>query len=239
MDKICQHLEWDSQFFGLRIARILGESLEKNALDAALRWCEEQRIDCLYFLCKPDDDRSVTEAESAGFHLVDVRVELNWKVQTISEPAPNPIRLYQETDLAELRQIAAEVYTDTRFGFDQRFDQKRVSELYEQWLTQSCQTEKQAVFVVAPDTEALGFITCQFDSNDVGRIGLLGLKREATGKGYGQNLVQAAQHHFFQAGAQEVRVVTQGRNIAAQRLYQSCHFHTCKLGLWYHKWFEL
>ncbi|MBS1791855.1 MAG: GNAT family N-acetyltransferase [Acidobacteria bacterium] len=237
MDKVCQHLEWDSRFFGLRIARILSEHPDRALLDAAMRWCEEQRIDCLYFLCAPDDDQSVTQAESAGFHLVDVRLELNWKVQDIAEPPASLIRQYQETDLTELQQIAAEVYTNTRFGFDRHFDQKRVAELYRQWVTQSCHNDEQKVFVVSPGLEPTGFITCQFDSDNVGRIGLLGLKREAMGKGYGQNLIQAAQQHFIQVGAQEVRVVTQGRNIAAQRLYQSCHFRTCKLGLWYHKWF--
>jgi len=32
-------------------------------------------------------------------------------------------------------------------------------------------------------------------------------------------------------------VVTQGRNLAAQRLYQRNGFVTASLQLWYHRWF--
>jgi hypothetical protein len=39
-------------------------------------------------------------------------------------------------------------------------------------------------------------------------------------------------------GAQDVAVVTQGRNGAAQRLYQRCGFVTHALDLWYHKWYS-
>jgi ribosomal protein S18 acetylase RimI-like enzyme len=39
-------------------------------------------------------------------------------------------------------------------------------------------------------------------------------------------------------GVQRVSVVTQGRNVAAQKLYQSCGFTTCSVQLWYHWWLE-
>jgi hypothetical protein len=35
-----------------------------------------------------------------------------------------------------------------------------------------------------------------------------------------------------------VLVVTQGRNYAAQRLYQRNQFRTCEVQLWYHKWYS-
>ena len=34
-----------------------------------------------------------------------------------------------------------------------------------------------------------------------------------------------------------MKVVTQGRNIAGQRLYQRCGFLTRSVELWYHKWY--
>ena len=237
MNDLCRQLEWDSQFFQRRIARIEGDRLDKQSLDPALRWCKEKGIECLYFLCSPDDDNSVAVAEAAGFHLVDIRSELNWRIQATSESSPSFVRQYQESDLAMLQKIASQAYTNTRFNFDNHFPSEQVADLYKVWITTSCQNEEHKVFVASSENKIVGFITCFFDTAEIGRIGLLGLSEEVKGRGYGRQLVQAAQQYFFSTSADEVRVVTQGRNLAAQRLYQSCGFRTYKLGLWYHKWF--
>jgi dTDP-4-amino-4,6-dideoxy-D-galactose acyltransferase len=238
MIELCRQLEWDSQFFGRRIARIEHDRLTTQSLREILAWCQEQGTECLYFLCSPEDDSSVALAESADFHLVDIRVELNWKAEPPASPPAIVIREFQESDLALIQQIASQSYTNTRFSYDHRFPADRVAELYKEWLTGSCRNTSHKVFVAENQNAPAGFITCQFDSAEVGRIGLLGVGNQSQGKGYGQQLVQTAQQFFNQAGAREVRVVTQGRNIAAQRLYQSCGFRTYKVGLWYHKWFE-
>ncbi|MDX2043157.1 MAG: GNAT family N-acetyltransferase [Acidobacteriota bacterium] len=240
MFEICRQLEWDSQLFEQRIARIEYDRLTSTQLAQALKWCGEQRIDCLYFLCTPEDNASVLLAETAGFHFVDIRIELNWNVELQSLPLDTAIREFHEPDLAALRKIASQVYGNTRFGYDNRFSADRVSKLYQEWLNLSCQNPLHKVFVATgKDYEdgVAGFITCQFDDPEIGRIGLLGLGDNAQGKGLGHLLVQTAQQFFHSAGAHEVRVVTQGRNISAQRLYQRCGFRTQKVGLWYHKWF--
>lgn len=237
MDKICQHLEWDSQFFGYNIARINDLRVSSTTLNQAITWSVEQGIECLYFLCSAEDRTSVKLAESAGFHLVDVRVELNWRVESLSDNPADAVRGFQESDLTALQQIASQVYTNTRFSFDEHFSAEQVSELYKEWLTGSCRNSLHKVFVAIAPNGIAGFITCQFDSAEVGRIGLLGLQSDVQGQGYGQQLVREAQRFFRAAGVREARVVTQGRNVAAQRLYQSCSFRTTKVNLWYHKWF--
>ena len=237
MTESCRQLEWDSQFFGHRIARIESDRLTPHLLNESLIWCEEQGIECLYFLCAPDDDASVALVEAAGFHLVDIRVELSWKAEHASA-IPIAIREFQESDLDELRQIASQIYTNTRFSLDKHFPVDRVAELYAEWLSGSCRDSSHRVFVAPATGQIAGFITCQFDNPDIGRIGLLGINQHAQGQGYGQQLVHAAQQFFDSVGLREVLVVTQGRNIAAQRLYQSCGFRFHKIGLWYHKWFS-
>ncbi|MFN0109501.1 MAG: GNAT family N-acetyltransferase [Blastocatellia bacterium] len=241
MNSICELLEWDTQFFGSRIARLGRERLDGQSLNGALDWCHQHKIECLYFLCAPDDNASVELAEANGFHLADIRIELNWKAQQSATHSPASIRQANESDLVELQRIAGQAFTNTRFSFDNRFApkeaHKRVTDLYKIWVAGSCQSDDHTVFVAESGKTIAGFITCQFDDARTGRIGLLALAADAQGKGYGQSLIQTAQQHFFLAGANEARVVTQGRNIAAQRLYQSSGFRTCAVALWYHKWF--
>jgi dTDP-4-amino-4,6-dideoxy-D-galactose acyltransferase len=238
-EQLCELLEWDSGFFGLRIARVAGGRLDRERAADVMAWCGEQRINCLYFLCAPDDDESVTTAETQGFHLVDVRIELNWRVQAPSNETPTEVRPVHESDLPALQQIAETAYGDTRFFYDRHFGREPAVALYRQWVAKSVRDEATAVLVIPHQGAVGGFITCQVSARPlVGRIGLVGVRADARGSGLGQKLLQAARHYFHQRRAHEVFVTTQGRNLAAQRLYQAQGFRTCAVNLWYHKWFE-
>ena len=129
MTNICRILEWDSQFFGHRIARVEQNRLDRQSLEKSLGWCGEQGIECLYFLSAADDDVTVELVEAAGFHLVDIRVELNWKAVAVSQP-PNFIREFQKNDLSDLQQIALQQFVGTRFSFDRHFGPDQIAELY-------------------------------------------------------------------------------------------------------------
>ena len=52
----CRHLSWDSEFFGLRIARLDGARLHPDEVEKIDRWCIAERIDCLYFLARRRTD---------------------------------------------------------------------------------------------------------------------------------------------------------------------------------------
>lgn len=88
--------------------------------------------------------------------------------------------------------------------------------------------------------QPLGYVSCHLDPvKHEGLIGLVGVDAEFRGKGIGRNLVLAAMAWFGTQAAREVKVVTQGNNRAAQRLYQQCGFLSSDLQLWYHKWYPI
>ncbi len=231
-------LEWDSRFFGRRIARVESDRLDEASVAEALDWSREHRIDCLYFLCAPDDDRSVVVAEANGFHLVDIRLELSCRIEAPPAASGVAVRGFQPSDLDALQRIASEAYRDTRFWYDERFTREQAASLYREWIAKSCRGGDESVLVVEDDGHVKGFVTCSFENESIGRIGLLGVAAEARGAGVGRALVDAALAQCHANGRREVRVVTQVRNIAAQRLYQACGFRTQLVHLWYHKWFE-
>jgi ribosomal protein S18 acetylase RimI-like enzyme len=229
-------LNWDAEFFGVRIAQVEGDRLTDATADQVLQWSRDQQIACLYFLCASDDDESVRIAERNQFHMVDIRMELSWRVKKVGNGSVNNTRPFQRPDLPTLQEIAASSYELSRFYFDRRFDRAQSSALYREWITKSCDGYADAVFV-APHWDSVGgFITCHLDSPERGRIGLVGVSEDARGAGVGRALIETAQSYFFDKGASEVFVVTQGRNIAAQRLYQAAGFRTHSMRLWYHIW---
>ena len=233
----CEFLPWDSSFFKINIARVRSSRLTEDMLARLDASCPMQRIDCLYFLADLDDPHTVRLAEAAGFGLVDVRVTLTRRLSAGGQHTHHPdIRAFEHADLPRLRQIAATSHTDSRFYTDGRFAEEKCRALFETWIERSCSGWAQAVFVPVVDGTASGYCTCHIEG-DTGRIGLVALAPAAQSHGNGPRLLEAALSFFSSSHVQVVRVVTQGRNCRAQRLYQRCGFLSQSVQLWYHKWF--
>ena len=239
----CELLEWDSGFFGFRIARLSGERLDPARTAAADLWCRQNGVRCLYFLSSADHPETVSCAEGSGFRLVDARLTLARRrgASPNGHGTPLPgvrLRAARAEDLPALRVLAGRSHTDSRFYFDSNFPRQLCDRFYETWIDASCNGFADAVWVAEMESGAVGYITCHKEPDrPAGRIGLLGVSEEARGKSLGQALVQKAFEWLISQGAEEVTVVTQGRNVAAQRLYQRCGFLTQSLQLWYHKWY--
>jgi len=72
----CRYLEWDSEFFGRRIASARVSRLTADTVEEILAWSRTNRIECLYFLADSDHSETVRLAEDHGFRQVDIRMTL-------------------------------------------------------------------------------------------------------------------------------------------------------------------
>ena len=128
---IWERLPWDSDFFGVAIARVPQPRATAGDLASAVRWADATATDCLYFLADADDPDSVRAAEENGFSLVDVRVTLERIVApgaTAGDDAD--VRLATLDDLPRLASIARTSHRNTRFHRDKHFDARRADEMY-------------------------------------------------------------------------------------------------------------
>lgn len=231
----CQILEWDTGFFGFRIARTAEARLSRDKWPLVQRWCKAEGVRCLYLLASSeqmaDTDFLVGECK---FRLVDIRITLD-RNATPRETAEG-IRFAEAKDVPALATIARSSHTDSRFYTDPGFPRERCDALFQTWIEKSCGGYARTVLVAERDMQPAGYITCDW-SGDTGQIGLVAVAPWARGAGIGRNLVQSSIGIFQQNGVKRIAVVTQGRNIAAQRLYQRCGFATGAVQLWYHRWF--
>jgi ribosomal protein S18 acetylase RimI-like enzyme len=235
----CRFLDWDSEFFGCRIALLQESRLNEDALAQSLGWCRRERIDCLYFLADRDP-ATVALAEAAGFQLVDVRVTLETDPRdALPPPNETPVRPWMPADIGRLRSIAAASHLGSRFYRDGHFPVERCDELYSTWIERSCGADATQVFVAEFAQQAAGYISCHAATHEItseGRIGLLGVDADARHLGFGQSLVLNALAWFRDRSIRSVTVVTQGQNVSARRLYQKAGFTTRSEQLWYHYW---
>jgi dTDP-4-amino-4,6-dideoxy-D-galactose acyltransferase len=237
-DPICTRLEWDSKFFERRIARLNRPRLDDKTMVESRAWCDSNRIDCLYFLADADHHETPRLAEANDFLLADVRVTLERNI-TQADQAPSEsdrIRSAREDDLGILRGIARTGHRDTRFYFDEHFDRMKCDLLYETWIDNSFRGFAQAVLVAEVEGKPAAYLTCHLKDQE-SQIGLVGVGENHRGMGLGTKLVQHFLSWSREQGARRAMVVTQGRNLAAQRLYQRNAFVTASLQLWYHGWF--
>ncbi len=233
----CARLDWDSAFFGFGIGRIDVAHLDDETVSAARRWARESAVRCLYFLADADDIASTRAAERAGMACTDIRMTFERTLGAQEPDSCTPeIRPWRLDDLPALRAIAGISHTDTRFYADPRFAREQCDALYETWIERSCAGFAQAVFVAqGDDGRALGYVTGHL-RGDAASLGLIAVAPEAQGRRLGPRLVGAFLAWGVGQRATRATVVTQGRNVRAQRLYQRCGFVTSAVHLWYHFW---
>jgi RimJ/RimL family protein N-acetyltransferase len=232
-------LEWDSEFFGCRIARVESSAFDERSAKGLLRQARSESIECLYLLVDAANSESVRAAERLGFSLVDVRVTRDCTTLT-EDPGrlPEMTDLCREEDIANLIDIARESHGDSRFYHDPRFSDERCDDLYATWIENACRGAAAGVVVLRDEGRAVGYITCEIPQADLGVLGLVAIADEKRGMGYGARLFNGAMGWLAGQGCSRIRAVTQARNIAATRVYEANGFRTVSVENSYHLWLD-
>jgi dTDP-4-amino-4,6-dideoxy-D-galactose acyltransferase len=233
-DELCKVLEWDSEFFGRRIARYCVDELTEPAAVAALDWCGEHRVDCLYVLLRNHPD-SIAVADRLGFVHVDTRISLS-RTLSGAAVAPLEVRNALASDISELRAIARCGHHDSRFYHDPHFSRETCDAFYETWIERSCQGWADRVLVTPQSGPPAGYISCHVSAKGQGSIGLIAVGGKHRRNGYGGKLIAGALEYFRERGVRTVRVVTQERNLNGRRLYERHGFTVESAAIYYHAW---
>ena len=241
--QLIDFLQWDSAHFGRRIARATSRQADMDSCEILLRACRDEAIECLYFLTEASDQATIAALQSHGFEFVDIRLALSAQYSMLRPAALAEgirIRLGAERDLDQLLPIAGASFGQSRFYVDARFGRDRATAMFQIWLRKSFAGEPGAAVIVAEhEGAAVGFVTCHLHKPPgEGNIGLVGVAESARGLGCASGMIQQAGRWFAGQDVERLNVVTQGRNVAAQRLYQRNGFVTRSVELWFHKWFN-
>ena len=245
----CEPLPWDSDFFGLPIARLRETRLTRELWQGAEAWCRGRGVRCLYCFLDPDF-QSTGIVEAGGGHLVDTRITFEWRgaeappVPTSpGRDASNRIRAAGAADMPSIESIAARSHRG-RFHVDRHFDPAKADEMYRVWIRKGRDEKKHDVLVAIDNAtdEIRGYCACARkvlpSRQTVGVIDLIAVDEASRAGGIGRDLITAALSYFVARGMTTIHLVTQAQNIAAQRLYQRCGFLSTGCQLIYHKWFD-
>lgn len=219
-------LDWDSEFWGLRVGGAEG-------VEGLGQWAIENTVGLMCVLIDSDRPDEAQQAEADGFRFMDVRVTLGRPTTSFGGGS----RLARIEDLAALMKIAHSSHRITRFYADPSLDDARCDELYEEWIRRSFAGWADIVLVAEREQQPVGYVTVHLDGEH-SSIGLIAVAEEARNKGVGAELVGSAISWAHGKSAKRMKVVTQGRNIPAQRLFQRGGFQTTQTQLWFHRRYD-
>lgn len=216
-----KHLVFDSEFFAKKIVQVNANLPQEHTRDA----------DTAFFLADASDISGIQKAGRYGFNIVDIRVTLSRPTTAYGSVA----RRHKDEDVDALALIARTAHRITRY-YEAGFDKDRCDDLYEGWIRNSCSGWANRVLVVGePFGEPSGYVTVHLNDS-TSSIGLIAVADRSRGQGFGLELVRGALDFAHSQGAKEMSVVTQGRNVDGQRLFQAAGFRTTKTEVWLHKW---
>lgn len=235
------HLEWDSRLFGFPVWKISPGALDENSLRKTLGELRAKGAALIYWASDPGDPESQKAAQALGGFLADRKVtyckDLPERPSRKESPADFGVENYGKKDPdQDLYQLALLSGTHSRFKIDPKIPAGKFEALYRAWVENSTQGEMaQALLVRREGNRVLGMVTLGLQEG-VGVIGLVAVDPGSGGKGLGKSLIRAAQAWFVEKGCRKARVVTQGENLPACRLYEKCGFSVEKTENFYHFW---
>ena len=197
-------------------------------------------IRLIEYVCNCHDKKSVRLAEKNGYEFKDIRLTYEKKLtrkDNVEVSGKNQFGIAQAEHIPALREISRNLYLDSRYYFDSNFDRDRIAEFYMDWVEKAVKKEyDDECYVFLINQVPIAYCSVKYNSDDLAQIGLVGVSNDQTGKGLGGLLMQNVCNSLIEKGCKRIRVVTQGRNYPAQRLYQKSGFLTYSTELWYHKW---
>jgi dTDP-4-amino-4,6-dideoxy-D-galactose acyltransferase len=232
---LVEELPWDSTFFGFSIGRINGGRPSETDLSAAISECRSRGIKCAYLLCAADAVESISLAIRHGFRLVDVRVMLDRDVPTVCPDVPGARRASSE-DLPELSGLASAAFERSRFFVDGRFPRERVEALFARWIARDFESAEGDVAILEREGHIAGYASGLVSADGTAQVGLVGVAPGFRGLGVGRQVVAGLLKLLADRGVGKVRVVSQGCNRGALRLYEECGFRMSSMDVWLHWW---
>jgi dTDP-4-amino-4,6-dideoxy-D-galactose acyltransferase len=233
-----EHLDWDTEFFGMRVARIEGEALSAEELAAELDALKRLNYGLAYWFSTDLDAPADTELEALGGTFADRRTTLARPLDSNpSASVKTSSKVVQATQpTPAIRALAIEAGAYSRFKVDDRFETERFESMYSRWIEVSLTGElADACLVIREDDREIGLITVVHRS-DCGQIGLLAVAPDSRRRGVASGLVHAALENMIDHDCKAAEVVTQERNRTSIQLYESCGFAIQRVERVYHFW---
>ncbi len=242
-------LDWESGHFQLEAAQLSPADLDESALTAALCHARADRVRLVVWPAAAGRAISARLLSEFGGTLVDRKLTFGRSLTTVAEVEPHSAAEIHVVPYAgrsvsnDLYEVALASGVYSRFKVEAHFAAEKFAAMYRVWIERSVRGELAGAVLVAHqpshanggEPSLAGMVTVS-QADGAGSIGLIAVAPAARGLGVGSGLIAAAHRWMQAAGATEARVVTQGANLPACRLYERAGYRVVREQPYYHFW---
>ena len=227
-------LQWDSDFFGLRIGRADILSTEDSLFLAARREELKQQFELLYVF-----DPNNIGFNANGARLVDEKI-LYSKPCEPRKQYDDIVFFKQVKPTEDLYRLALVSGGYSRFKLDERLPKGTYERLYTRWIENACPkegTNKQILTHLDTNSIAKGMITIDYQG-ELGHIGLVAVDIDCQHQGIGGKIMSTLDGYLFDLGVKTLEVPTQKANADACHWYEKNGFTIQSRTQIYHWWLQ-
>lgn len=226
-----QRLDWDSDFFGLRIAKVeVTTQKEVDSLQEQYTLLHNE-FDLIYVFAQVPIVLTTGRPK-----LVDQKVIYTTSILSTCSSDSHIIEYKQKTVSEDLLNLALVSGLFSRFRIDNDFPKNSYERLYTRWIEKSVAHQfASEVFCYMIDEIPRGLVTLRRDEIS-GNIGLVATDENKRGLGIGKAMLNYVKDYMFKCGCKNLSVATQLQNKAACNLYESVGFYKESITNIWHWW---
>lgn len=225
-------LDWDSNFFGLRIGWVEIQSEKDGFFLESQRNFLKMDYDLIYVFSNHGLNFGAHEAK-----LVDEKIVYTLSEDFCMEDCPNVILWETEKGVTdELLHLALVSGGHSRFKLDERFPVGSYERLYSRWIEQSVSHSiASEVFCYMIDNSPKGLVTLDV-TEGCGTVGLVAIHEDFQRKGIGTAMMRHVIHYAHRNQCRKLSVATQLKNFSACKLYEKSGFELESVTDVWHWW---
>lgn len=221
-------LEWDSNFFGYDVAKIVLDNESEINLSITKPFV-------LTYLFSAEHKSEIENK------LVDIKCNYIKEIKKVVIENTIEIDEYKVhiNSFDEIKELVFLSGIYSRFRKDPKFTNNEFEKMYSIWFQKSlfnCGSGIGKVFIIKEEKIIVGFVTLDFEDSNNARIGLIATGLNAQGKGYASKLIKRCEKECLSRNISYLKVATQGLNEAANGLYKKNNFILDSKTYIYHHW---
>ncbi len=239
MNNLLKILEWDSNFFGYPVGKIIAENISIEQLNILVCDAKKRKIRLLYIITDPVDLLSIDALNKINARLVDQKITYHMNIdQSVISTVDSHIEQFESNyPTQQLINLSLQSGLYSRYKIDPAFRNNEFEKLYLAWIENSV-NKKMADYTLIYNEKGneLGFVTLKISDHSA-QIGLIAVDESSRGKSIGKKLVTAVINLLLQKNITELEVATQLANTDACNFYKKIGFTGSKTENIYHIWF--